>query len=119
MDNESYVDSKQITYLHELGGSSLVQKMIDLFLENAPLRIAEMHQREETQDWEGVCQSVHKLKSSVGNFGAHELFALCAQIEEMIREKRIEGIAPLLRNLEVLLTHVLDSLRLIKERFSA
>lgn len=116
MENNLHVDPKQIQHLHELGGSSLVVKMIGLFLENAPLRIQEIHQAEEQNNWEGVFQAVHKLKSSSGNFGAHSVFELCGKIEILVRSKQTEGLIPQLRELESQLECVLTALQREKER---
>jgi two-component system, sensor histidine kinase and response regulator len=116
MENNLHVDPKQIQHLHELGGSTLVIKMIGLFLENAPLRVKEIHQAEEQNNWEGIFQAVHKLKSSSGNFGAHSLFELCGKIEAQIRGKQTHGLTPHLRELERLLECVLAVLQQEKER---
>lgn len=117
-NNELYIDVKQIHHLHELGGSTLVSKMITLFFENAPLRIKEIRQFEETNNWEGIFQSVHKLKSSSGNFGAHRLFDLCGKIETQIREEKTDTLSLQLREIEQLVDHVLANLQEEKERIS-
>lgn len=116
MDKNQHVDPTQIQNLIELGGPALLSKMIDLYLENAPLRLREILENEQTNNWEGVFQAVHKLKSSSGNFGANPLFELCGQIEQTIRENRIAEVPLQIRELETRLQEVLTILQTERER---
>ncbi len=116
MDDNQHVDPKQIQNLIELGGTTLLMKMIDLYLENAPLRLREVLENERQNNWEGVFQAVHKLKSSSGNFGANPLFELCGRIEQSIRENQMADVPPRLREMETRLQEVLTILQAERER---
>ncbi len=116
MKDEVNIDKDQMIRLYDIGGSTLVLKMIGLFFENIPSRIEEIKNGEEKNDWDAVFRAVHSLKSSAGNFGAHNLFGLCSQIENLIREEKIEGVSPALRELEESLDHVRNDLSIEQER---
>ena len=118
MTNEVNIDKDQMIRLHDIGGSTLVLKMIGLFFENIPTRIQEIKSGEEKQDWDAVFRAVHSLKSSAGNFGAHNLFGLCGQIETLIREEKISNISPVLRELEESLDLVRNDLSIEQERLN-
>ncbi|MBN2328190.1 MAG: Hpt domain-containing protein [Candidatus Omnitrophica bacterium] len=112
------IDGAQMARLYEIGGDSLIGKMIQLFEENSPRQISDIHVFEEAGDWEGVFRSVHKLKSSAGNFGAHSLFRLCVDIEERIHHERTDDLSSNLRSLEIELDRVLKALMREKARIN-
>ena len=56
--------------------------MIEMFLQNAPARIAEMRHAQATDDTAAIAWSAHSLKGSSGVFGASRMVALCETLQE-------------------------------------
>lgn len=96
------IDRSALERISGIGGATLLGKMIDLFLTNAPQRLAAAREGEQRGDLKAVEQAVHSLKSSSGNLGAMELMELAGRIEELAEARQAEGIPPLLDELETL-----------------
>ncbi|MGC9328054.1 MAG: Hpt domain-containing protein [Candidatus Hinthialibacter sp.] len=117
-EDSTPIDSAQMARLYEIGGNSLIVKMIQLFEDHSPQRICEMQDFEKAGDWDGVFRTIHQLKSSAGNFGAHSLFRLCVDIEEKIHHKQTHDLSTRLRSLETELNRVRSALMQEKARIS-
>ena len=65
--------------IHRVGGHSLWQRMVEMFLANAPARMAGL---DDLTDLKAVEQAAHSLKSSAGNLGATRLQHIAGQIEQ-------------------------------------
>lgn len=84
------IDLNTIEALRELqeeGESDLLAELIDLFLQDAPLRIAGMRAAIESNDWVALSERAHSLKGSCGSLGAVHMAGLCAQLEAMGRDR--------------------------------
>ncbi|OIN12739.1 ATP-binding protein [Oceanisphaera psychrotolerans] len=66
-------------------GEDLVREMIALFDARVPMLIAQMEQAMRDEDAKALFESSHSLKSSAGNLGAAQLFALAKQVEAVGR----------------------------------
>lgn len=99
--DDSQWDDAAIDRLRKLGGNDLLGKMIDLFLQGAPKRIAAARAGEQAGDWTAVGHATHALKSSAANVGARRLSQLCEQIELLANQNNGPAIPPLLPELEV------------------
>lgn len=87
---------EEIRELDPTGGSSLLQKILQAFLESADNGLRQLEQAILNNDAEGLRQSAHALKSSSGNIGAESLSAIFKQLEidghagELTRAKALQ-----------------------------
>ncbi len=89
-------------------GSDLVVDLIDLFLKDAPERVAVM--RAVPAQRQSIKRAAHSLRGSSGNLGAPRLASICEQIE------RIDWVG---RGLESLLARLDLELACVVSIFSA
>ncbi len=64
-----------------VGDTTLLQRVLQSYLESAPAILGELMTRGEAGDVEGLRPVVHSLKSSSGMLGAIRLFELCRDLE--------------------------------------
>lgn len=87
---------EEIRELDPTGGCSLLQKILQAFLESADIGLQQLEQAILNNDPEGLRQSAHALKSSSGNIGAESLSAIFKQLEidghtgELMRAKALQ-----------------------------
>ena len=112
---EPVIDPAAIDRLQEWGGPDLVRKMIRLFLENAPERMALIRSGLEAGDFDGAERGAHSLKSSSGNVGARELHRVSAEMEELAAREDDEEMRELLPRLEEIYERSLSALRAFEE----
>ncbi|HSU55597.1 MAG TPA: response regulator [Candidatus Dormibacteraeota bacterium] len=99
---EQVLDQGIISELREMppsDGVSMLRELVDLFLEGAPQRIAQLGQ--STTNSEQLAFHAHALKSMSLNLGAKRLVELSKQLEEIGRVGKMNEAQPLLRELEV------------------
>ncbi|PSJ18595.1 response regulator [Nitrosomonas supralitoralis] len=88
----------EIRELDPTGGSSLLQKILQAFLESADNGLQQLEQAILNNDSESLRQAAHALKSSTGNIGAESLSAIFKQLEidghagELTRAKALQEI---------------------------
>ncbi|MDP8245681.1 MAG: Hpt domain-containing protein [Candidatus Hinthialibacter antarcticus] len=85
-----YINDSAIERIKEIGGDALVEKMIQLFLNHAPKNYQLAQEARQELDLKQLSDSVHAIKSSAGNFGAHPLFNAAENIERLAREGKAE-----------------------------
>ncbi len=73
--------------LQEPGADGLLAELIDLFLTDTPLRLAELRQALADQDATRIAAIAHTLKGSCGNLGAERLAALTCDVERAARQE--------------------------------
>jgi HPt (histidine-containing phosphotransfer) domain-containing protein len=85
---EPHIDPKVIEGMLVLGGGGreLFAKMIDLFLQDAPQRIAAIHEAMASDDARSVRKAAHAFKSSSANLGAAALAEMCKRLERECRD---------------------------------
>lgn len=76
------LDSAAIDRLRKFGGEKLVRGMIELFVTNAPKRIAEAREALDCGDAAALRGALHGLKSSAGQLGAVTVHQACIAGEE-------------------------------------
>ncbi len=79
-------------------GLSMLQELVDLFLESAPHRIEQIHQ--SINDGPMLAFHAHALKSMGLNLGVKRLVQLSQQLEELGRARNMHGAPALLQELE-------------------
>jgi HPt (histidine-containing phosphotransfer) domain-containing protein len=97
--------------LEELGGETLVQEIIDLFLADAPRRLAEARAAMQQGDVRTAMRAAHSLKSSAAQLGLDSLSSQCARIEQTAKTGELPGLPPLLASAENLCAAGLNALR--------
>ena len=106
VNDEREFNRAAVAKLHQLGGSEFVRRMIDMFFDYAPKRLAAAQTALLAGDLPGVEKSVHPLKSSAGQLGAVRIQELAAQIEKMAMERRVEALPALLAELDASLAGI-------------
>jgi HPt (histidine-containing phosphotransfer) domain-containing protein len=120
MDSQDYLDHGVIDRLSVLG-SGLPNKLITLFLEQAPRRLDSAVAGGRAGDWKSVEDAAHSLKSSAGNLGAFRLRDLADRVEALAAGSRngkggSEEILVLLTELEAIHARTRDFLLALKEK---
>ena len=85
-----YIDNESLDKIREIGGDTLVEKMVRLFLEHAPKNYHLANEAKQNGDLKKLSEYAHAIKSSSGNFGAHPLFNAAEKVECLAREGKSE-----------------------------
>ncbi|MFP5246165.1 MAG: response regulator, partial [Thermoanaerobaculia bacterium] len=95
------LDANVIAGLRDLAGGSddFLKDIAQIYLEDAPQRIAAIRNAFATGDAAGVAEAAHALKSSSGNVGAEGVRKVCAELEEAGRAGKLDEAK--IRQLEV------------------
>jgi HPt (histidine-containing phosphotransfer) domain-containing protein len=72
-------------------GADLVSELVEVFLADAPDRIAELLAALEPVDVAGLAHAAHALKGSAATLGVRRLAGLCAALEKQARDGIAEG----------------------------
>jgi two-component system, sensor histidine kinase len=92
MDQNPIIDKSQLESLRELsqpGEKDFVSELIDIFLQQSPLVLAELEAGVKNGDALTIEKLAHKFKGSCGNIGAVRLQKLCAELETLGRNKEV------------------------------
>ena len=87
-----HIDTAAIDSIRSLdksGSNNLLKKLIDMYLENAPVLINEIGIAIEMKSYTNLRMAAHSLKSSSGNIGAINVFEICKMLEDMGRNEDI------------------------------
>jgi HPt (histidine-containing phosphotransfer) domain-containing protein len=98
---DALLDESVLAELREMppsDGVSMVRELVDLFLEDAPQRIAMI--RESAADPVKLAFHAHALKSMSLNLGARRLVELSRKLEEMARSGSVAEAPNYMRDLE-------------------
>lgn len=115
--NTDILDPTVIQGLKDLGGSDdprLFLEIVDLFLQDAPLRMEELERGLRQHDLPLVEMAAHTLKSSCANIGALSLSTLCKRIEEKARSNDPAGLAELCKTSLQMWPRVVAALNAVK-----
>jgi CheY-like chemotaxis protein/HPt (histidine-containing phosphotransfer) domain-containing protein len=84
---EPHVDPNVIESMLVLGGGGrgLLKKMIDIYLQDAPGRIAAIREGMARADADAVARAAHAFKSANANLGAAALAEMCKRLERQCR----------------------------------
>lgn len=115
MSDRPVLDRGALARLVEWGGEGLRAKMIDLFLEHAPTRLAEIREGFGEGNAERVERGAHSLKSSAGNVGATQLQEICQEMEARASDGELAGLDGLLPELERACSEALEALRAVRD----
>ena len=102
----------QIRALQRPGAPSLLAKVIGIYLNNSPTLVQRLGKAVAQGDANALLEAAHSLKSSSANLGATQLAALCKELEQRGRERRLAGVPELLQELETHYLRARDALTL-------
>jgi HPt (histidine-containing phosphotransfer) domain-containing protein len=83
---------KELLALME-GDRDLLQELIGVFLEDAPLRIEGVRRALADGDADALYKAAHALKGSAGNFGAPNVVGRATQLEALAQQHDLEAAA--------------------------
>ena len=109
------LDPSTIETLRNLGDDSddVLAEVIELYVDDAPLRIAAMRKAFAAGDAEGLASAAHALKSGSVNVGATRVGELCEEIERTGLSGSVGNADPI-RELEAEYTRAVSALRGLK-----
>ena len=90
----SVVDHSAIDKLRGFGGPKLVRGMIELFVRNAPKKVADARAALVASDAPSLKAALHGLKSSAGQLGVTTVHHACAAGEELAAKGDIAACEP-------------------------
>ena len=115
MNENEPLESEAIARLRRLGGDAFVQKMIDIYLDFVPAKIAAARAGMLSGDLKAVADAVHPLKSSSGGIGAGLLFDLTARIEKLAMKKQSATLPELMDELDAAFAQVRSRLEAVRQ----
>lgn len=110
MPKENYTLTKIKAFIGD--NEMVIDKMIDIFLENSPIMLSKIMEGLETKDYDQVSFQAHKLKSSIDNFSIHQLTDEIRLIEKYAKEKSsLEDLPGLVNKLKIVLEAVMKEIK--------
>jgi HPt (histidine-containing phosphotransfer) domain-containing protein len=103
MANNVSIDPEAIENLRALNpddDDAFLKDIIGIFLEDTPLRIAELKECLAAFDQPKFTRAAHSIKGSSSNLGAVKLRALAEQLEHQSRNSGLAGVEPLISELD-------------------
>ncbi len=85
----SMLDTARLDHLRETEGGVL-ETAVNRYIEQSPARVQALQEALDSADAESLYRIAHNLKSSSASIGAIELSALCAALEDISRNGRLE-----------------------------
>jgi PAS domain S-box-containing protein len=82
------------------GEESILEKLIDVFVENTPRVLEEARKALTTRMTPQLERAAHTLKGSCSNFGAERMRAACERLEDAARRGQLENAAGFLKEVE-------------------
>lgn len=104
----------QITSLQKPGTPSILEKVVDSYLESFPSQSENLGKAIRTGDIASMLSISHTLKSSSATLGATALADLFREVEHLAQKKTTVGAAELLEKIEILFVDVKKALTYIK-----
>lgn len=116
--SERTLDPDALDRLHRIGGNAFVVEMIELFLENAPLRLASARGAMDSRDQGTLHRAVHSLKSTAATLGAYALRNAAGKVEARAKAGALEEVPALLDHLEREITEAREQLLAERDRLA-
>lgn len=110
MEGNKLID---LSYLEQVcsGNKALVTKMIDLFIQQTPLQMAQMWEHATAGDWHKFFTVAHKVKSSLAMMGVRSLESSMENLEEYSKHKiKLDAVPDLLKHVESTCNHILKEI---------
>jgi CheY-like chemotaxis protein len=97
---EEPLDHSVIESLRELGDPDLLAELVELFVDEAPLRLAALREGVESEDAGDIERVARTLKGSCGNMGARRMAEICEELQELGKSGYLARAPELLGRLE-------------------
>lgn len=113
-NEEPLLDAEVLRGLKDLGGDDdpgLFLELIDMFLQDAPQRMDEIHRGLAERDMRLLERAAHTLKSASANVGAMSLSSVCRRMEESVRRHEDARVPALVEETKQLWPRVEAALR--------
>ena len=114
------LDGARLDHLHSIEDDSqpgLVREVIDMFIADAPAHLRDLQQALVDGDAGRLARTAHRLLSATQNIGAHNMSALCIEIESLGRQGDLGALAQVVPGLTQALEKVCQALRAERMRF--
>jgi HPt (histidine-containing phosphotransfer) domain-containing protein len=112
---EREMDWNMAKTLEQLGGDeTLLQEVLDIFLEEAPKHLAALRLAVAQGIAETVETTAHTLRGELGYMGLPEISQKASELEEMGRSNDLRGAASLLSQFEADISGLFNSIRSAK-----
>jgi HPt (histidine-containing phosphotransfer) domain-containing protein len=114
---DNLIDQATIAELRSMppsNGVSMLQELVDLFLEAAPQRIAQITQ--SINDGPMLAFHAHALRSMGLNLGVRRVVELSQKLEELGRARNLHGAPVLLRDLETAFAQTKTQLLILRSQ---
>ncbi len=88
------LEPEPIARLREMGetlGADVPRRILELYLEDAPRRLAEIRRSIAADDAEAMRNALHSLKGSSANLGATAVARLCGELELLADDAMPDG----------------------------
>jgi two-component system sensor histidine kinase/response regulator len=85
------------------GDTTLLREIAELFLDDYPKVLRELHEAARNQDARGLERTAHGLKGSVANFGARAAVDAALKLEGIGRSQELVEVEHVLQTLELAL----------------
>lgn len=95
---------------------NVLSRIVGLYLDSSPALLQQLRDAVAAGDGEALRQAAHSFKSSSANLGATRLAALCKELEQRGRERRLDDVAVLLQEVDRHYERVREALILEKEK---
>lgn len=115
MDESAVIDADALDRLQEWGGSDLILQLVQIFLDHAPERVAQIRRGFEADGLEEAEMGAHSLRASAGNLGARRLEDLAGRIEERVSGGELDAARELVDELEVAFGEACRELERLRE----
>jgi two-component system sensor histidine kinase/response regulator len=93
------------------GDAALRDEIIQMFLEDCPVRVEEIRNAVTAGDTAALMASAHALKGAAAYLSAEALRTCAADLERAGRERRLDAAPPLLAALDAAVAELLPELR--------
>lgn len=100
MNAVALLDETALDRLRGFGGEKLLRGMIELFVKNAPTKIADAREALDCGDAAALRAALHALKSSAGQLGATSVHQACVAGEELASRGELNGCVPHVQRIE-------------------
>ena len=98
------------------GEPDLIVELVDLYLEDAPRRVAAMRDAFGKTDWRSMKREAHSLRGSSGSLGGQQMALICSEIEATESSDPSSDVAGLLSRLDQEFERVVHVLKAERER---
>ena len=99
-DTIDWATLARLQKLNRPGKENAVLELIGWFLEDAPVRLATLHQAASQRDAVQLKESAHALKGAADHLGVHEVASLCASVERHAEDGCLVAATELLEDLD-------------------